>query len=103
MTSRPTITAAIITLNEECRLPALLEQLGWVDEIVVIDGGSGDDTVGIARRHGCRMVVHPFDTFANQRNRAIEVARGDWVLSIDADERPTAAAISEIQSRIATS
>src|SRR5262245_44673991 len=103
MTSVPTITAAIITLNEERRLPALLARLGWASEVVVVDGGSTDTTVGIAQRHGCRVVVHPFDAFARQRNRAIELARGEWVLSIDADERPTVGAIAEIRSRTACS
>src|SRR5262249_16906619 len=100
MTSPPTITAAIITLNEQRHLPALLARLDWVSEIVVVDGGSSDDTLAIARRHGCRVIEHPFDTFAQQRNRAADLARCDWILSIDADERPTPAIIREIQWRI---
>jgi hypothetical protein len=101
MTPSPTITAALITLNEERSLPALLARLDWVSEIVVVDGGSTDRTVAIAQAHGCRVVVHPFDTFAAQRNRAIALARGDWVLSIDADERPTPAFATEARDRIA--
>ncbi len=101
MTSSPTITAALITLNEERPLPALLARLDWVSEIVVVDGGSTDRTLEIAQAHGCRVAVHPFDTFAAQRNRAIALARGDWVLSIDADERPTPAFVNEARDRIA--
>jgi glycosyltransferase involved in cell wall biosynthesis len=101
MTFSPTITAAIITLNEERLLPALLERLDWVTEIVVVDGGSTDRTLQIARQHGCRVSVHPFDTFANQRNRAIALAQGQWILSIDADERPTAAFVAEARARMA--
>jgi hypothetical protein len=100
MKSLPTITAAIITLNEERSLPALLARLDWVTEIVVVDGGSTDRTVEIAAGHGCHVVTHPFDTFARQRNRAIDLARGEWVLSIDADERPTPAFVSEARARI---
>ena len=101
MTRQPSITAAIIALNEEEKLPGLLERLDWVDEIVVVDGGSHDATVGIARRHGCRVVSRTLDTFARQRNFAIQLATGDWVLSIDADERPTPRLIDEVRGRIA--
>jgi glycosyltransferase involved in cell wall biosynthesis len=100
MTRRPTITAAIITLNEERMLPGLITALDWVDEIVVVDGGSCDATVAIARRAGCRVMEHPFDNYADQRNRAIDLATCDWILSIDADERPTAALASEVCRRL---
>ncbi len=97
----PTITAAIITLNEEQMLPGLLASLAWVDEIVVVDGGSQDKTVDFARAAGCRVLEHPFDTYARQRNRALDLARGDWILSIDADERPTPQLVDEIRRKIA--
>jgi glycosyltransferase involved in cell wall biosynthesis len=102
MTSRPTVTAAIITLNEERNLPGLLDRLDWADEIVVVDSGSRDDTVAIARRQAGCVVVRPFGNFAEQRNHAIRLAAGDWVLSIDADERPTPALVEEIWERIAS-
>jgi hypothetical protein len=101
MTDRPTLTAAIITLNEERNLPGLLDRLTWVDEIVVVDGGSRDATVEIARRAACCVATRQFADFSDQRNLALRLSTGDWVLSIDADERPTAALIEEIQSRIA--
>lgn len=98
---KPTIAAAVVALNEERRLPALLDSLQWVDEIVVVDGGSRDATAAIARRRGCRVAVVPFDGFARQRNRALDLARGEWVLSIDCDERPTPSLVAEIGERIA--
>jgi glycosyltransferase involved in cell wall biosynthesis len=103
MNPMPTITAAVITLNEEQHLPQLLAQLGWTDQIVIVDGGSRDATVEIARRHGCCVLEHPFDNFAAQRTRALDLATGDWVLSIDADERPTPALIREIRRQITAS
>ena len=93
--SRPTLTAAIIAHNEEENLRELLPELDWVDEIVVVDGGSNDRTGDVARLHGCRVAGRRFDTFARQRNHAIDLATGDWVLSIDADERPTRQLVSE--------
>ena len=56
MSRRPTITAAIIAMNEARNLAELLPELDWVDEIVVVDGGSADATAAVARRHGCRLV-----------------------------------------------
>lgn len=96
----PTISAVLITLNEAHRLPKLLTRLGWVDEIVVLDGGSTDGTIDLARRHGCQVHTHPFDHFAAQRNRALAAATSDWVLSIDADETPTAGLVAEIRTAI---
>ena len=97
---RPTITAAIITLDEERNLEVLLPRLTWVDEILVVDGGSSDATVAIARRHGCRVVERRFDSFARQRNHAIGLASCDWILSLDADETPSPLLAAEIGARI---
>jgi glycosyltransferase involved in cell wall biosynthesis len=99
----PTVSAAIIALDEERHLPALLPRLAWTDEIVVVDGGSHDATVNIAREFGCRVEVRQFDNFARQRNRALELASGDWVLSIDADERPVAGFAAEVRRRLSHS
>jgi len=101
MNARPTICAAIIARNEAHNLRELLPRLDWVDEIVVVDGGSRDATAEIARAAGCRVAAHRFDGFARQRNRALAMATGDWVLSIDADERPTPALAGEIRWRLA--
>jgi glycosyltransferase involved in cell wall biosynthesis len=100
MKQAPTVTAAIITLDEERMLPALLASLAWTDEIVLVDGGSRDRTVELARAAGCRVIEHPFDNYARQRNRALELARGDWILSIDADERPTPRLVDEIRATL---
>lgn len=101
MKARPTVTAAIIALDEAENLRELLPRLAWADEVVVIDGGSRDATAEVARTWGCRVVSRRFDCFARQRNEALSLARSDWVLSIDADERPTAALAEEIRWRLA--
>ncbi len=97
----PTLTAAVLTLNEAHQLPDLLPALRWCDEVLVVDGGSSDDTVEAARRGGARVVRRRFDDFARQRNAALEAAFGDWILFIDADERPTRRMPEEIRRRIA--
>ncbi len=100
MSDRPTITAAVIALDEERNLAELLPALDWVDQIVVVDGGSRDATVTVARQHGCCVALRRLDTFARQRNHALRLATGDWVFSIDADERPTPRLVAEIRRRI---
>ncbi len=81
------VSANLITLNEERNIAGCLESLRWADEIVVIDGGSSDRTVEIARRFTNCVSVVAFDDYASQRNRAIERSSGDWIFSLDADER----------------
>jgi 2-polyprenyl-6-hydroxyphenyl methylase/3-demethylubiquinone-9 3-methyltransferase len=98
--ARPKLSAAIIVLNEEKNLPGLLEQLDWVDEIVVVDGGSSDATVPLARRYTDQVSVRPFRDYAEQRNRAVASCRGEWVLFIDADERPGPGFAGEVRRRI---
>jgi len=103
MKSRPTLAAVIIAQNEAANLAELLPRLDWVDQIVVVDGGSRDATVTVAQQAGATVGVHPFDTFARQRNRALALATTDWVLAIDADERPAPRLAAEIRGRIAHS
>jgi len=101
MNRRPTVSATVIALDEEQNLRELLPRLDWVDEVVLLDGGSRDATLEVARAFGCRVASRRFDGFARQRNHALSLATSDWVLSIDADERPTAALVGEIRWRLA--
>jgi len=94
------VTAVLITLNEEKNIPRILDHLQWVQEIVIVDGGSQDRTVALARAAGARIVDRRFDNFASQRNFALAAARTNWVLSLDADERPTSALIAEIRATV---
>jgi glycosyltransferase involved in cell wall biosynthesis len=88
----PVLAAAMIVRNETRHLDACLQSIGGVvDEIVVVDTGSTDDTRDIARRHGAQVyeLEWPND-FAAARNWALERTRADWILYIDADERVVA-------------
>ena len=82
------LSATVIAQDEERDLPDCLASLrGFCDEVLVVDGGSRDRTREIARAAGARVLERPFDDFARQHEFARTEARGEWVLSIDADER----------------
>ena len=82
----PPITATLITLNEGPSIGRAIESVSFADEVLVVDSGSQDDTVATARRLGARIVEHPWEGFAAQKNFASREARHDWILSLDADE-----------------
>ncbi|MDW7996111.1 MAG: glycosyltransferase family 2 protein, partial [Bacteroidota bacterium] len=83
------LSVCIIARDEEGSLPGCIESVQDVaDEIIVVDTGSADATVEVARHMGCRVFSFSWnDNFAAARNHALEQARGQWILSIDADER----------------
>jgi glycosyltransferase involved in cell wall biosynthesis len=83
----PAISATIITLNEAARLADAIASVAWADEIVVVDSGSTDGTLDIARRLATRVERREWPGYAAQKNYAASIARHDWVLSLDADER----------------
>lgn len=98
----PTLSVILITLNEAERLATTLEVIAWADEIVVVDAGSTDGTVEIARRFTDKVVVtDDWPGFGPQKNRALDLATGEWVLSIDADERVTPELAAEIRATLA--
>ncbi|EMY69234.1 glycosyltransferase family 2 protein [Leptospira vanthielii] len=80
------LSCAIITLNEEDNISRTLEALSFIEDIVVIDSGSTDKTVSIAKSFGARVFYRKFVNYADQKNYAIEQTKFDWVLAIDADE-----------------
>jgi len=93
------ISIAIITKNEEDRISACIESLSFADEIVVVDSGSMDDTVHIARSAGCRVIIEKWRGYAGQKQFAVDQCRNDWVFVLDADEqipRETAEKLSEM-------
>ncbi len=93
------ISAVLIVRDEATILTECLAALDWVDEIVVLDGGSDDDSVAIARRFTDKIFVDAdWQGFGVQRQRAQQHASGDWVFMIDADERVTPELRKEIEA-----
>jgi glycosyltransferase involved in cell wall biosynthesis len=86
---RVPVSVIMPTLNESRGLRQTLADLDWADDVIVVDGGSSDDTTSIARHAGARVLVVPGVTIAAQRNAGIAIARHNWILALDADERVT--------------
>jgi glycosyltransferase involved in cell wall biosynthesis len=95
------LSVTIIARNEAQRIEAALASVAWADEIVVVDSGSTDATVDIARRFTDRVVVADWPGYPQQKNRAAGLASHDWILSLDADERVTPALANEIRALLA--
>lgn len=98
----PTLSVILITRNEEANLEDCLASLdGIAQQIVVVDTNSTDRTLEIAQKYGATLAQPPdWPGFGPQKNRALDLATGDWVLSLDADERLTPDLKSEILTAI---
>lgn len=83
---RVALSAVVITRDEEAAIAACLDALAWCDELLVVDSGSSDRTVEIARAHGARMMHQEWMGYGRQKDFAVTQASHDWVLCIDADE-----------------
>ncbi len=93
-----TLSVIVIAKNEESSIGDCLKSVAWADERIVLDGGSTDATVDIARALGARVeVAADWPGFGPQKNRALALASCDWVLSLDADEQVTPALRAEIE------
>ena len=97
------LSVVLITHNEEANLPRTLESVmplvgDGKGEIIVVDSGSTDGTVEIAKSFGAKVFIEEWKGYAAQKNSAIDKATGDWILSLDADEE----ASPELAQRIAT-
>src|SRR5271170_1475176 len=92
------ISVPIVAFNEAANLRRTLESVAWVDEIVVIDSGSTDETVAIAREFNARIFVEPWKGYGPQVNSAIDKCTGEWILNLDADEVVTPTLREEIQT-----
>ncbi|HEY6375469.1 MAG TPA: glycosyltransferase family 2 protein [Edaphobacter sp.] len=92
------LSVAIITLNEEANLARTLLSVQFADEIIVLDSGSTDRTLEIARSFDATIISEPWKGFAAQKNSAIEKCTGTWVLSLDADEELSPELQTEIRA-----
>jgi len=96
------ISIALITLNEEANLPRTLESVMPLvgnsnGEIIVVDSGSTDRTLEIARSFSAKVFIESWEGFAAQKNSAMEKASGDWVLQLDADEALEPGLVEELR------
>jgi glycosyltransferase involved in cell wall biosynthesis len=83
----PALTAILISYNEELDLPRALASLaGIADEIILVDSGSTDRTIEIAKSFGARVYTRKLDSFAEQKNYAASLSSNDWIFSLDCDE-----------------
>jgi glycosyltransferase involved in cell wall biosynthesis len=99
---RPSLSCCVIACNEECNIRRCLESVSFADElVVVVDARSSDATEKIAREIGARVIEHPYQGNIEQKNFALAQARGQWVLSLDADEAITEPLAREIRSVLA--
>jgi glycosyltransferase involved in cell wall biosynthesis len=90
------ISATVITKNEERNISGALESLAWCDEIVIVDSGSTDATLDLCRKHTDKIFHRDWTGYVDQRNYATDRATCDWILTLDADERLTPELIREI-------
>lgn len=93
-----TISALILSRNEQDVIGQAIDSVSWVDEMIVIDSDSHDKTVSIAKQKKVKVIPHPFTTFADQRNFAAKQASGEWLLYLDADEVISSELSAEIRS-----
>lgn len=96
------ISIIILTKNEERDLPSCLDTLKWCNDVHVLDSGSTDNTIEIAKSYGAKLYSNPFESFGKQRNYALDniVCVYDWILFLDADEHVTPAFLQAMHSHI---
>src|SRR3989338_10872364 len=102
MNNKETISVVLATYNEEKNLPSCLASIKDIaDEIVIVDGSSKDKTVEIAKKYGAKIkITTNKPNFHINKQMAIDMATGDWILQLDADEKVSPELVQEIKSEI---
>lgn len=95
------LSVTIVAQDEEDRIGDAIRSVGWADEVLVVDGGSRDRTREVARGAGARVIEHPWEGYAAQKNVAREAAIHDWILGLDADERVSPELAESIRAALA--
>jgi glycosyltransferase involved in cell wall biosynthesis len=98
----PQLSVTVIALNQEAHIGECLASVSFADEIVVVDTGSTDRTVELARTYTDRVLKADWQGFGRTKNYALDQARGDWVFSLDTDERVPPALKDEILAVVAS-
>ena len=91
------VSAVIIAKNEEKYIGRCLKSVVWADEVLVVDSGSTDRTLEIAKDFGTKVLHHPWQGFGQQKNWAFEHCQGEWIISLDADEEMAPGLAEEIK------
>ena len=92
------VSAVLIAFNEERKIADAIRSVSWADEVIVVDSESTDATRQIATNLGAKVIIQPWLGFSKQKQFAVDAAKNDWVLSLDADERVSDALKTEILS-----
>jgi glycosyltransferase involved in cell wall biosynthesis len=95
------LTVLVTTQNEAANVGACLESVAWAADRLVVDSGSTDGTQAIAERAGARVLTHPYESAARQKNWALDLVGHPWVLILDADERVTSPLAEAIRAVVA--
>ena len=95
------LSVIVITKNEAAMIRRCLASVSWADEIIVVDSGSTDGTVAVCREFTPHVISTDWAGFGPQKNRALDLATGTWVLALDADEYLPTQAQAEIQQVLA--
>src|ERR1035437_5506745 len=94
------ISVIILAKNEEDKIKTCLESIKWVDEIIVVDNDSSDNTIEIAKKYTNKIITLKDQDFSALRNRGVEQAQGEWLLFVDSDERVLNSLKNEIETII---
>lgn len=95
------LTVTIVAQDEADRIGRAVESVRWSDEVLVVDGGSSDDTVAVARAAGARVVENPWEGYAAQKNHAVTLASHDWIFGLDADETVSTELAASVRAALA--
>lgn len=94
------LSVIIIAKNEEKKIEKCLESVKWADEVIVIDNESTDKTASIAKKYGAKLISFKGGTYSERKDKGAEVAHGNWLMYVDADERVTTELRKEIEDRV---